>query len=109
MGVFHNFFLMTIQNEVFHDIMVRSLEFETQKLGDIFTICNVNGLNNPECYITLSRKGSPWTNTEAFWAHSLATNKMKCCKYGPGVNVQKNILKYFHKSFLTNFSSCVTF
>jgi len=34
-----------------------------------------------KCYITLSWKGLPWSNTVAYWAHSKSTKKMKCCEY----------------------------
>ncbi len=35
-----------------------------------------------ECYIRLTRKGSPRINTPAYWSHLCATKKMKCCEYG---------------------------
>ncbi len=34
--------------------------------------------NKLECYITLSRKGFPGTNTLVYWAHSQVTKKKKC-------------------------------
>jgi hypothetical protein len=35
-----------------------------------------------EHYILICRKGLPWTNTLAYWAHSKVRKKMKCCEYG---------------------------
>ncbi len=43
-----------------------------------FSLQLTNGPNKVECYITLGLKGLTGTNTQAYWAHSKVTKKMKC-------------------------------
>ncbi len=46
-----------------------------------FIFCNLGIGSKSECYITLSWKDMPDSNTLAYWAHVLITKKMKCCEY----------------------------
>jgi hypothetical protein len=48
-----------------------------------FSLYLINAPNKLECYIRVSWKGLPGTNTLAYRALLLATKKMKCCEYGP--------------------------
>ncbi len=43
----------------------------------------MSGPKKLECFIILSWKGVPGTNTLAYWAHLKVKKKIKCCEIGP--------------------------
>ncbi len=55
-----------------------------------------NGANKLECYITLDRKGLPWTNTLTYRVRSQVVKKM-ICEYGPGPLWSQSTLSFTAK------------
>ncbi len=49
-----------------------------------------------ECFALTSISSQVEYNTLAYWAHSQATKKMKCCEYGPRCQHYKMFLFIFY-------------